>query len=289
MHYRDKDVLNSFAKIAVDEYLGRGQAPLNTTLKKIAADENLTPHQIEYIASEANRMTWAKLFAMDKKASYDFPLAESHAVIKDLQIKTQKNEIAEADLDYLSPPKSTKLASFDPLAEMGFVPENIEKSAGARKEIKRELQNRFEKISAAKEEIERLLYVTNTAAENLTEQFVKAARTMVLESPDSEKPATLDKIAEFVSACGEAKRGQDLMRKLSYVIERQGIMKKADLKAPEQYISNKTPARIINGNHSLYITIKTIFEKQDYASNLLNRHEIVDSSLPMIQEKIREL
>ena len=84
--YRDKSTLNSFAKIASDEYLGKNQTALNDTLKKIASQEQLTPHQIEYVAAESNKAVWAKLFSMDKIASYDFPLADAKAVIGVLQV-----------------------------------------------------------------------------------------------------------------------------------------------------------------------------------------------------------
>lgn len=286
--YRDKDVLTSFAKIASQEFLGPSQVSLNHSLKKIASQENLTPHQIEFVAAESNRLTWAKLFAADKASSYDFPLAKSAEVIADLQIKPEKNQIVEADLDYLSPPKSTKIASFDPLEAMGFQKEAMDKTA-AKKSLKRELQSRFEKMALAKEEIELRILENNTTIENATLSFVKEARTLVLETPDDEKAKTMDKIAEFVASCGNHDQGRKLMHKLATVMRRQGIMKEADLKAPDQYISKNTPARIINGNHGLYITVKTIFERQDLASSLHNRYEIVDSSLPIIQEKIREL
>lgn len=288
--YRDKDVLNSFAKIAADEFLGKNQVSLNTTLKKIASEESLTPHQIEYVAGQSNLYAWNRLFAADKSASYDFPLAKSAEVIKDLQIKPQNDTVNEADLDYLSPPKSTKVASFDPLKAMGFLPENLEKSATeVKREVKRELQVRLEKTAAFKEELERQIMVVQTEIENEQERFIKAAKQMILDQPDSDKPATLEKIAEFIACCGDHDRGRDLIKKLAFVMKRQNIIKEADLKAPEQYISKNTPARIVNGKHALYISIKTIFDKQDYASNLINRHEIVDSSLPMIREKIREL
>jgi len=288
--YRDKEVLNSFAKIAADEYLGKNQTALNTTLKKVASQEGLNPHQIEYVVAEANKKVWSSLYAMDKTASYDFPLADMKSILKDLQIThTKVAQVEDIDLDYLSAPRSTKLASFDPLKELGFIPEEIEKSAYARKEVKKQLQNRFEKLSMAKEEIERLIIVNTTELENLELQFVKTARALIMEEALEDRPQAMEKIAEFLAGCGDVDQGRSLIKKLSHVLKRQGLMKEADLKAPEQYISNKTPARIVNGEHALYITIKTIFDKKDYASNLNHRYEIVDSSLPVIKEKIREL
>jgi hypothetical protein len=287
--YRDKSTLNSFAKIASDEYLGKNQTALNDTLKKIASQEQLTPHQIEYVAAESNKAVWAKLFSMDKIASYDFPLADAKAVIGDLQVSHKPSEVKAADLDYLSPPTSTKVASFDPMAALGLQEDNIAKTASARKEVKRDLQARLEKLSSAKEELERLMIVESTAIENLETLFVKTSRTMLIEQPLDERGAGMDKVAEFLRGCGKPEHARKLMFKLAHVMQRQGLIKVADLKAPEQYISDKMPARIVNGRHALYVTIKTLFDKYDYRDTLGQRFEIVDSSLPVVKEKIREL
>lgn len=287
--YRDKETLNTFAKLAADEYLGQNKTALNTTLKKIASQEGLTPFQIEYVASEANKEVWGKLFSMDKQASYDFPLADSKEILKDLQIPQSSGEVKTADLDYLSPPVSTKVASFDPFKAMGIVEENLEKSAAAKKEVKRQLQHRLEKISAAKEEIERQLYVVNSKIEELELEFVKTARNMVLEYPFSDRGTAVEKVAEFLRGCGANDHSKYLIKKLAHVLKRQGLVKEADLKAPEQYISDKLPCRIVNGRHSLYLTVKTIMDQYDWRDTLHSRYEIVDSSLPTIKEKIREL
>ena len=287
--YRDKVTLGSFAKIAADEYLGKGKRPLNDTLKKIATQEHLTPHQIEFVAAETNKSVWSKLFALDKTASYDFPLADAKEIIAALQTTQSPETLKSADLDYLSPPSSTKVAAFDPFEALGIQEDALVKSAAARKEIKRQLQTRFEKLSAAREELDRLMTVSKTKAEDLELAFVKSARSMVMEVPFEERKNALEKVAEFLRGSGNPAYGRHLMKKLSHVLVRQGLVKEGDLKAPEQYISDKLPARVINGTHSLYITLKTLYDKYDYIDNLGSRYEIVDSSLPVIKEKIRAL
>ena len=287
MSYRDKGILSTFAKLASDEYL-RGSHSLNTAIKKIAKDEHLTPDQIEFVSTTANQLTWSKLFSQDKTASYDFPMANSAEVIKDLQIKPEQKVVDNAAFDYMSAPKATKTASFDVLAVMGFQKEAVDNTC-AKRELKHVLQNRMEKIALAKERIHGDLIIAQGEIADLEEKFVKAARTMVLEVPLEERGKTVEKIAEFVACCGDHAKGRNLMKKFAHVLKRQGIVKTADLKAPEEYISDKLPARIVNGKHELYVTVKTLFDKFDYASNMLHRYEIVDSSLPPIREKIREL
>jgi hypothetical protein len=287
--YRDKTILGTFAKIAADEYLGKNKTSLNESLKKIATQENLTPHQLEYVVAEANKSVWSRLFAMDKTASYDFPLADLKAILGDLQEVRGPSKVSGADLDYLSPPSSTKVASFDPFEALGVQENALEKSAAARKEVKRQLQARFEKLSSAKEELERLMFVADSDIQSLELKFVKEARDLVCEIPFTDRNVGVEKVAEFLRGCGRPEHGTRLMAKLSHVLTRQGLVKKADLKAPEEYISSTLPAQIINGNHSLYMTIQTLFDRYDDRFGCERRYEIVDSSLPVIREKIRAL
>lgn len=288
MSYRDKQVLQSFAKLAAEGYLGKTQTPLNDSLKKIASQESLTPHQIEFVAGEANKEVWAKLFALDKKSSYDFPLADAKAVLKEVQLVDKKPVVSQTDMDYLSAPESTKLASWDVMKAMGFEASGIDKVA-ARKELKRTLQNRYEKLAMAKEEIERLMFVKQSHIEKGELEFVKSARDMLLEEILDDRGQAMEKVAEFLRGCDHPDYGRRLMAKLASVMRRQGLIKTADLKAPEEYISETLPARIINGRHALYVTIKTLFQNYDEYKDLSSRYEIVDSSLPVVKEKIREL
>ena len=287
--YRDKDTLNTFAKLAASEYLGSNKSPLNSTLKKIASQEQLTPFQVEYVAAEANKSVWSQLFSMDKQASYDFPLADAKEILQGLQVTQTPQEVKVADLDYLGPPISTKVASFDPFKALGVVEENMAKSASAKREIKRELQSRMEKVAVAKGELEGQLIITQSKIEELELSFVKEARNMVMEYPLEDRGVAMDKVAEFLRGCGKPEQGQILIKKLAHVLKRQGLVKESDLKAPEQYISKTLPARIVNGRHSLYLTIKTIMDNYDYRDTIHNRYELVDSSLPALKEKIREL
>jgi DNA-binding transcriptional MerR regulator len=287
--YRDKATLNTFAKIAADEYLGKNKTSLNDTLKKIASEEHLTPNQVEYVVAESNKAVWQKLFSLDKTASYDFPLADCKEVLSQLQVSHTPAKVEGADLDYLSPPTSTKTASFDPFKALGIQEDAVVKTAAAKKEVKRQLQTRLEKLAAVKEEIEMKMMVARTEIERLELDFIKTARNMVTDCPFEERGSGMDKVAEFLRGCGRPEQGQLLMKKLAFILKKQGLIKESDLKAPEQYISSNLPARIINGRHSLYVTIKTLFDKVDHHSTLGNQYEIVDSSLPVIKEKIRAL
>jgi hypothetical protein len=229
---------------------------------------------------------WERLYGMDKKASYDFPVADPNIVIEKLQLKP-KGVIKEASLDYLSGPQGSagfveKTASID----IG----TVDQEPAQRRDMKRTLEHRMEKMSNAKEEIERQMYVLDLKYAETEKTFIKEARALIMEHPFADRGDAMVKIAEFVhSATGDEKLGQDLMKKLAAVVAGQGLIKKADLKAPEEYISAKMPAKIVNGRHALYITIKTLKDNRQEYDPLYRGAEIVDSSLPELKEKIRAL
>lgn len=282
---RSKDVLQQFAKIAAESFLTK-KTPLNASLEKIAKEEALEPHQIELVASAANHNVWERLYGMDKKASYDFDVADPHAVIEKLQVKPTITKTAS--LDYMSPPSRSN-GFVEKTASFSF--DSIEKTAAQKRELKGRLQTRLEKMSQAKEDLERQMFEVRTKYEKQELDFVKQARTLIMEQPFTDRGAAMDKIAEFVRSASEenADLAKHLMKKLSAVLVGQGLVKKADLKAPEEYIDRKMPAQIVNGRHALYITIKTLKDLRQEYDPLTRGYEIVDSSLPELREKIRAL
>ena len=280
---RSKEVLNQFAKLASESFLTK-KTPLNTSLKKLAKEEALEPHQIEYVASTANHNVWERLYGMDKKASYDFPVADAAAVITELQVKP-KAIIKQASLDYLGAPNSDMMEK-----SASIQLSSIDKTASSQRNLKLRLEDRMQKMSKAQEEMSEQMIVLRSRYEQTEKQFLKEARNLVLDQPFSDRGQAMVTVAEFVKSAAENdKLAKDLMKKLSHIMGSQGFIKQADLKAPEEYISETLPAKIVNGRHALYITIKTLKEIHDQYSNFARGHEIVDSSLPELKEKIRAL
>lgn len=285
MGYKAKEVLNSLAKTAADAYLKKGSS-LNDTLKKTASQEGLEPHQVEYVAAEANKMVWAHNYKLDKKAAYDFPLADPNTIIDSSQ-KKPVEKVAMADLDYMTPPPSMSKTASDGNVYGEF--KTYITDGMDRRELKHQLQSRFEKLSNAKEEIEARIFLEETKLAALKNVFVKEARELIMQTPFTDRAQAMDKIAEFVRGAGNIAVGRELMSKLAQKIVKDGLVKQADMKAPEEYISETLPARIINGNHSLYITIDTIVKGDSCLGDLKNHQMIVDGSLPVLKEKIRGL
>lgn len=284
MSHKSKEVLNSLAKTAADGFL-KNQKPMNDSLKKIASAEGLEPHHIEYVAGEANKMVWASHYKNDKKAAYDFPLADPKAVIEDLQIKPVE-KVAEVSLDYMVAPSREKTASDRSI--MGeFSTEAT--SQDERRELKHKLTQRYEKLAQAQQDTAAEMIVVRSTIETLENKFVKEAREMIMQTPFTERAAAMDKIAEFVRGAGHVEKGRALMQKLAQKIVKDGLVKQADMRAPEEYISEGLPARIINGNHSLYVTLDTIVKKEEHLVGMQRNYIICDDTLPVLREKIRGL
>lgn len=284
---RSKEVLNSFAKNASDAFLGKSKVALNDSLMKIAKAEALEPHQVEYIASQANHNVWSSLFGIEKKASYDFPLADAGEVIEKLQIKAAP-VIKEASLDYMTPPKKFV---YEKTASGTVCDDSVDTKKAKRRGVKHELEHRLQKAALAKNDLSCRMIEIQSQIESLDEVVVKEARDLVIKTPFTQRVEAIEKIAEFVrgSINGDATTGLRLMKKIAGAIKKAGLVKEADLKAPAQYINENLPARIVNGRHVLYVTIQTIRDKSSDYENCQRVHEIVDSSLPVIREKIRAL
>lgn len=285
MGYKSKELLNTLAKTAADGYL-KNKTPLNSSLKKMASSEGLVPHQVELVAAEANKLVWASHYQNDKSAAYDFPLADPRAVVDEMQVKPVE-KVAEANLDYALPPSSLQKQAADKQIYGEFFTGLTD--GNEQKTLKHTLQARYEKLAQAKDEAEGDLMLMRAKIDMLDLNFVKEARQMVIQTPFTERPETMKKIAEFINSTGKYEVGKRLITKLSSKVVKDGLVKQADLQAPEQYISETLPARIINGNHSLFITIDTIVKQEDAYSSLHKNFVICDDTLPVLKEKIRGL
>ena len=239
------------------------------------------------MASQANHAVWERLYGMNKKASYDFPVADPNVVVNSLQIKP-KGIIKEASLDYLGGPSNTN-GFMEKFATINL--DSVEKTAAKKRELKKTLQHRMDKMASAKEDLEGKMYILDLKYSESEKRFIKEARTLIMEQPFEDRGAAMVKIAEFVRSAADdnEKLAKDLMKKLAAVIKGQGLIKVADLKAPEEYISMAMPAKIVNGRHALYITIKTLKDNRQEYDPLYRGAEIVDSSLPELKETIRAL
>jgi len=275
-------------------YLNAGVPP-TVTLTKIAQSEELTPHQIEVLAGEANKEIHKSNYktAKDKYFAADFPLADARSVISHLQADGDKIKTA-ADL----PAPQCSSIELDLYAAFGVKPEIMDKTASVRSGLK--LASVGGDILEKK--YQDAIIVTEMRADEAERKFIKMARQMVVQHDSApERIKALGKIAQFVASSGIVE-GMQPLAKLAHVLGREGLIskakaeaavslfsKQADVTAPDSLISKWLPAQIINGNHPLYITLKTFKDHKNALDEYQNEHKIVQDQLKYVRQKVRAL
>jgi hypothetical protein len=292
---RTMEHFQEWAGEIANSYFSAGVEP-TTTLQKIATVEELTPHQIEVLAGEANKLIHQKKFAsMDEKYfAADFPLADSKIALKNLQLDGGKVKVAAATQEPIVPDLGP-----DAYSMFGVNPEELSKTA----EVKHNLKTAEEKLELLKQKIEDQLIFAKHAKIINEKAFIKEARQHLLDESNSQARATvLGKFASFVDS-SELPVGREVLAKLTVLMKKEGkleptvadkatawfLRKEADQKAPEELISGTLPAQIVNGQHPLYIILKTL---QGNEADIL-RYErdcaLVDDKLRILKQKIRAL
>jgi hypothetical protein len=284
-HFRE------WANSIASSYLTSGTEP-TTSLCKIAQSEELTPHQIALVAGEANKLIHQQKYAAaaDKYFAADFPHADARAAIASLQNGGSLKVAA-----VLASPTAEVPDDYDPF---GMGPQGEVKTA----ELKHQFKHTILKTANLQEKLRDRAILTKEAADNAERAFIKEARQAVLsDSNSAERMKTLGGIDHFAKCAGlDAKRQ---LAKLAYVLSREGLLtqshaktalsyfmsKEADCKAPEELISEWLPARVVNGTHPLYITLKTFHDHQGRMDDNRGRSSIVDDKLQILRQKVRAL
>ena len=292
--YKNRETLKLLSKQAADAFLkSGGKSTLKAELKKIASVERLAPAQIPVLTGEANTLAWKSLYDFDKKASYAFTPVNPDEVVGELQ-SAAPTLLKQASEDYLTPPEGSRAMKKQASDTWSaYIPTNgHQKLAADKRQLKHELTNRLEKTANASERLRDEHIKLVSQIEALEVRFIKEARQMLIEMPFTDRGEGIKKIAEFVRSATDKKRKNKtalLIAKIAHIMEKQGLYKFAEQQAPESLINYDIPAKIINGNHSLYITINTLGGKWDEEEHMRTHRGIVDATLPQLKEKIRGL
>lgn len=278
---KSKEILVAFAKTAAINFT-KNNVPLNESLSKIARDEGLIPDQVRFLVQETNKQAWADLYKTNKDAAYDFPLADSSAVLDSVKDDFSTKTIKDYDLDYMMNPVLK-------VAETAI--EKVASTEGrSKKELHRELNNKLEKLAYLKNDLQTKFLENNTMAEATAEMIVKGLKNELLEMPFSKRASVFKKFAAAAYKHVSEENTLAKMAAIQHALERLGVMEKtAALEAPEQYISEHMPAEIINGNNTLMIRVKTMMNYNRAAQEAFSRYSMVDDTIPQIKEAIREL
>jgi hypothetical protein len=292
----DMSYFNEWSGEIANSYFNAGVSPTET-LMKIAQSEELTPHQVEVLAAEANKEIHKHKYASakDKYFAADFPLADARKVLDTLQADGGKTKVAVVlpDPQFKSP--SEKLDIFK---AFGVEPETFDKTASVRAQLKVAAEDG----AFLKQKYEDKLIMTKMAVAEAEEKFIKMARQMVIQNDNpKDRMDTLGKIAQFVASSG-IHEGLEPLAKVAYILGAEGLIPKnkadvamklfkkhADLKAPEALISKWLPAKIINGTHPLYITLKTVRDGRTALRNYDDNYKLVQDQLNFVKQKVRAL
>jgi hypothetical protein len=288
-HFRE------WAGTIAGQYLNEGTLPTEA-LCKTAQSEDLTPDNINVLAAEINKEIHRQKFASmkDKYFAADFPLADASVAIKKLQADGGAEKIAS-----VMPEPIFKKPELDPFEAFGTPPEVQDKTASVRHELK----HAGEKLAS----MERMLLdkqtVLSMQMETTAARFLKQASQFVHETAwsQTERLIALEKLHTFIKSAGMS-FAAPLLEKVAHTLGHGGwlstkqveaaaseLRKTADIKAPECLISDTLPAQIVNGNHPLYITLKT-FRDQHNALNLTNQQlKLTEDRLHILKQKVRAL
>lgn len=271
-----------------------------SSLEKIAKDEELSPHQIELLAAETNKLIHQSKYASvaNKYHAADFPLADAKAVIEGLQIgetvKTasfQEPVFQQEELDY------------DKFFGLDMAKEGCDKTAMVKvASVKHQLQVAVQSFDQLMSKHADQRIVDATDLENAELGFIKQARQLAFEGDNSiERMKILGMCDALVKEAG-SKASKKLLAKVAYVLGKEGKLepahatkaieyftKEADCTAPDELISENMPARIVNGDHPLYISIKTIDNIQSRRDRNHRDAHLVHDKLQILKQKIRAL
>ncbi len=290
------ETYREWASSIASSYLGGGLTPTES-LCKIAQVEELTPPQIELLAAETNKLIHTQKYASapDKYHAADFPHADARQVIQKLAA------IGPAQVSAAVPEPVVKTASaeLDPHDMWGVSPETMDKTAA----VKKDLKVAHEKVALLHQKGSDREILSKFAASDSERAFIKEARQLALSGTSSlERMTILGAIDHFIKTA-EMSFARPSLAKLAHVLAREGLLlpehadkavdfllsKEADLKAPAEMISPLLPARVVNGNHPLYITLKTFRECVDDMRMSSNRQGLIQDRLDVVKQRIRAL
>lgn len=289
-HFRD------WAGEIASSYFKAGALPTDV-LSKIAQSENLTPDQTFLLAAEANKLIHQTKYASadEKYFAAEFPLADAKEAIKRIQVDGGAPKIAAS----FESPKFSEQGP-DVFEMFGVRPEKIDKTAS----VKHQLKVAVSKSELLSQKVADRLLLNDYAIKEAEAKFIKQARQMVLDLPSSDaRMKCLGEIREFIKEAGFG-FGDKILAKLAYVLMKEGKLepgrakhameflsqeKTADQKAPQEWISDNLPCRIVNGQHPLYISLKTVQEVHADRDKLRNIPGFVDDTLTIARQKVRAL
>jgi len=277
-----------------NSYLNAGVPPTDS-LCKIAQQEELTPHQIEVLAGEINKEIHRIKYASmaDKYFAADFPLADAKIALKTLQADGGQMKVSEAMPEPVMTDRSP-----DMFGMFGIEQPTTDKTASVRFELKVASVRGELLDQRAKDEA----ILAKYAAEASEGTFIKQARQIVLKAETSaDRMKTIGGLHHFAK-CAGVPEGCEPLAKLAHALGKEGLLnpthakiaveyltKHADQTAPQALISEWLPAQVVNGEHPLYISLKTFKDHRSHLEGRENDSKLIQDQLNVVKQKVRAL
>ena len=301
------DVKNWAAGVR-DQHLSDGTDPTEL-LVKISQQQNLTPHQVGVLAGEINKVIHTAKYASaeDKYHAANFPLADASKALAALQIPHESEKFAFEIPD----PKFTQEIDYD--AAFGVSKEAseeaIQEKTAAQESsfFRHDLKTAQMKLARAKQEQDRVAFMTKVSRDEAENDFIKKAHDEVLRGYGQEgRIQNLGTIAHAANCAGLGEVASRPLAKLALALGESGYLdqdkadeishylmstmeKKADVIAPEHMISEFMNAKVVNGNHPLLISLKTFKDYDERAMDEANRKRMIDDRHLIFSQKVRAL
>lgn len=290
----DMESIREWAGEIASSYLKVGAEPTQS-LQKIAQSESLTPDQVQVLAAEANKAIHNAKYASveEKYHAADFPLADAAKAIQMLQLDGGKVKVAME----LPPPK---LPEIDFHEMFGVKPEEFDKTAS----VVHELKTAAVRADLLLQKIADQVEIATHKKQASEREFIKTARAHLLEEGGSSaRMKMLGTLAHLVKTAGYDAIGNKALAKLAALLGKEGklepkhakaaidyfLSKEADQKAPQELISENLQARVINGQHPLYIRLKTIADNEAHLLRFEQERDLVQDKVRILKQKIRAL
>lgn len=279
--------LDVLAKTAARRYLQEGVA-LNDSIRKLAAENDLNPNQIERVCEMANIATHQGLWSKTaQKESIAFDLADARNVIQVVGVRGG-SDAAPCGAEYMGPPAALPAPGPSLMSLMG----GDAGHQGMYEEPERKkIVIVIQKHAAARKMLQDKVLVQGMELESLEKQAYAKVKQCALSGASftdmyqAAYEAGLGKIAEEYFP-----QFEDRLIEETHGDVKKRLVKEAIARAPEDLISNNLGnITVINGAHPVLISLDTIQRKTGEIKNGLHNMLRIDDEIKVFTQRMREL
>lgn len=289
------DRLDLLAKTAARRYLHEGE-PLNSSIKKLATENDLNPNQIERVCEIANIATHQGLWAKTaQKESVAFDLADAKTIIRVSGNGTNAGGGVPtastcSDSDYMGPPKGIPSPGPSLSSLMGSDPSVVHHGMGEEPERKRIIIV-IQKHAAARRILQDQLVYKGMELESIEKRAYGAIKQHILGG------GSFADIYQAAVGAGFGKIAEEYLPRFEDVLieevhgeTHRRLVKEAIGRAPEDLVSSDLGnMTIINGAHPVLISLDTIQRKTGEIKNGLHNLLRIDDEIKVFTQRMREL